>query len=282
LAGKRVVITADDFGLAPEVNAAVESAHTQGVLSAASLMVAADAATDAVACAARLPRLGVGLHLVLVEGRPTLPAKRIPDLVDSRGRLRSDMVRFGIDIVRSQRVRAQLAAEIEAQFEAFRATGLVLDHVNAHKHFHLHPVVSSLTLSIGRRYGLRALRVPYEPRERVDRVDDADATAPALPRLWVALLRRRAQRAALRSAVHTFGNAFSGGMTTPRLLRTVDRLTAGISEIYLHPATSDRFPGAVSGYRYGDELAALLSPDVASRLRAAGIAPCRFADLPTA
>ena len=71
---KRLIVTADDFGAAREVNEAVESAHRGGVLTAASMMVAAPAAADAVARARRMPALRVGLHVVLVEGRPVLPA----------------------------------------------------------------------------------------------------------------------------------------------------------------------------------------------------------------
>ena len=126
-------------------------------------MVAAPAAQDAIARARRLPRLRVGLHLVLVEGRPLLPPHRLPDLVDQTGRFRSDMVHLGFDIFARPSVRRQIAAEIEAQFEAYRATGLALDHVNAHKHFHLHPTIADQMIAIGGRYGLRGLRVPIEP-----------------------------------------------------------------------------------------------------------------------
>ena len=73
------------------------------------------------------------------------------------------MVRLGFDIFARPAVRRQIAAEIEAQFEAYRATGLALDHVNAHKHFHLHPTIADQMIAIGRRYGLRGLRVPIEP-----------------------------------------------------------------------------------------------------------------------
>src|SRR5581483_10915639 len=76
---KALIITADDFGAAPEVNEAVELAHTNGILTAASLMVAAPAAADAVRRAKALPRLRVGLHIVLVEGRPALPPEQVPD-----------------------------------------------------------------------------------------------------------------------------------------------------------------------------------------------------------
>ena len=142
------------------MNAGVELAHTDGILTAASLMVAGPAAEDAVARARRLPSLRVGLHLVLVDGMPVLPPERIPDLVDGDGRLRNDLARAGLEIFLRPRARAQVAAEIEAQFAAYRATGLPLDHVNAHHHFHLHPTVCSQMLRIGRRYGMSAARAP--------------------------------------------------------------------------------------------------------------------------
>jgi len=82
---KRLIVTADDFGVAREVNDAVEAAHRGGVLTAASLMVAAPAAADAIARARRLPSLRVGLHVVLVEGRPLLPASAVTHLVDDAG-----------------------------------------------------------------------------------------------------------------------------------------------------------------------------------------------------
>ena len=158
-----VVIAADDFGLSAEVNDAVERAHCHGVLSAASLMVAEPFAVEAVALAKRLPSLRVGLHLSLVEGRPQLAPDRVPDLIDPQtGRLRTDMARLGLDLALHLHVRKQMAAEIAAQFAAFAATGLKLDHVNAHKHFHVHPIVAHLVLSIGARFGMRALRVPWE------------------------------------------------------------------------------------------------------------------------
>src|ERR1700761_5356760 len=94
----RLIVTSDDFGASLTVNEAVEQAHVHGILTAASLMVAGDAAADAVARAKRLPTLGVGLHLVLVEGRPMLPTSQVPDLVDATGHFRTNMVGAGITI----------------------------------------------------------------------------------------------------------------------------------------------------------------------------------------
>ncbi|HET8585835.1 MAG TPA: hopanoid biosynthesis-associated protein HpnK, partial [Casimicrobiaceae bacterium] len=138
---KKLIVTADDFGAAREVNEAVELAHTKGILTAASLMMSGDAVDDAIARARRLPTLRVGLHLVLVDGKPVLPPAAIPALVDRDGRFPRDLVRAGVNLFLRPDARRQLAAEIAAQFDAFAATGLALDHVNAHHHFHLHPSV---------------------------------------------------------------------------------------------------------------------------------------------
>ena len=136
---KRLVVTADDFGLSLPVNDAVEQAHTHGILTATSLMTGAPACDDAVERARRLPRLGVGLHLTLVDGRPVLPCDQIPGLVGPDGRFSTDPVKFGTALFFSSELRRQAEAEVTAQFDKFRRTGLVMDHVNGHQHFHMHP-----------------------------------------------------------------------------------------------------------------------------------------------
>jgi len=246
----RLIVTADDFGLHEAVNEAVERGYRDGVLRAASLMVAAPAIADAVARAKQNPGLAVGLHLVLADGRAMLPPTRIPDLVDAQGMFDSNMVRNGFRFFFLPHVRRQLADEIRAQFEAFAATGLKLDHVNAHKHFHLHPTILSLMLSIGREYGLRAIRLPSEP-----------GTGPWLSP-WLALMRWRLDRAGVGYNDHVFGLRHSGGMDEAVMLDILRELPDGLSEIYLHPASHGHITESMAEYRHADELAALLSPHV--------------------
>jgi chitin disaccharide deacetylase len=275
---KRLIVTADDFGAAREVNDAVEAAHRDGILTAASLMVAAPAARDAVARARRLPSLRVGLHLVLVEGAPVLPASQLSHLVDERGRLRSDMASLGGAIAFSARARRQLAAEIRAQFEAFRDTGLPLDHCNAHKHFHLHPLVGRLLAEIGGRFGLQAVRVPLEPARLLLRIEPRSPTLAARLTAPAALALRRGVRAAgLLAPDRVFGLQWSGQMTRERLSGLVRSLPEGLSEIYLHPATG-AFPGAAPGYRYREELEALIAPEVVAACRDSSLRLGGFTD----
>jgi hopanoid biosynthesis associated protein HpnK len=275
---KGLIVTADDFGAAVEVNEAVEQAHRDGILTAASLMVSAPAAADAVARARTMPRLRIGLHLVLVDGKSTLPATAVPDLVDSSGMFHTDMAAAGARMFFLPRVRRQLEAEVEAQFDAFRATGLALDHVNTHKHFHLHPTIASAILRAGKRYGLRAMRVPLEPREVLLKVEPgAKIASTFVTRPWAMLSRARFRAAGLRVPDCVFGLAWSGAMTPSRLLGLIENLPDGLSEIYMHPATGP-YPGSAPGYHYTEELAALIAPRIVQISRNSAIARGGFAD----
>ncbi|WP_413993669.1 hopanoid biosynthesis-associated protein HpnK [Labrys okinawensis] len=275
-----VIVTADDFGLSTEVNEAVEEAHRNGILTCASLMVGAAAAEGAVAIARRLPTLKIGLHLVLVEDVPILPAQRIPSLVDSAGRFRRDLVRAGTGMFVSPKTKRQLAAEITAQFEAFRSTGLALDHVNAHKHYHLHPTVASLLFAIGPRYGMRALRIPSEPAAVISAIEPAAATAArAAVALWSNLLGRRARRRDLLVPDQVFGLAWSGAMTGARLRGVLSHAPDGVTEIYTHPATTGGFPGHAPGYSYAEELAGLTAPETRDLVERLALRLCSFSGL---
>jgi len=267
---KFLIVTADDFGLHVAVNRAVEQAAREGVLTAASLMVGAPAAADAVQRARDLPGLAVGLHLVLADGWSVLPQRSIPALVDAQGRFGNNMVRDGVRFFALPAVRRQLEAEIRAQFQAFADTGLPLDHVNAHKHFHLHPTLLDMLLRIGGEFGVPAVRLPREP---------AGSIAAGLLSPWLAIMRRRLRAARVAHNDYVFGMSGSGSMDEARLLEILASLPDGVTEIYLHPAEKSGITASMSGYRHTDELAALLSPRVRAAITACGAVTGTFRQL---
>jgi hopanoid biosynthesis associated protein HpnK len=279
---KFLIVTADDFGLHPAVNDAVEQAHRQGILTAASLMVGAPAAADAARRARELPNLRVGLHLVLADGLAMLDPGLIPGLADEAGHMDGDMVARGLRYFAMPSVRRQLEAEIRAQFDAFARTGLVLDHVNVHKHFHLHPTILAIMLRVGREYGMSAVRVPDEPLwfAAASAGKGAGITG-VLIQPWVSLVKRCLRRAGIFHNDHVFGIAASGNMNEDILLKIIARLPIGVTEIYLHPAaTSGAIASSMSEYRHADELAALLSPSVRAAIAEAGVERGGFRDFP--
>jgi hopanoid biosynthesis associated protein HpnK len=267
---KQVIFNADDFGVAREVNEAVEIAHRDGVLRSASLMVGAQEAADAIERAKRLPELAIGLHVVLVNGRPVLPPERVPDLVDARGEFLTDLVRAGVRFFFRPGLRRQLEAEIRAQFESFAATGFALDHVNAQSHMHVHPTIFALVLRVGREYGARAVRIPREPHGGTRTIEP-----------WTTLMRARARRSGLRYNDYAYGVNDAGAMTESRVLEMLRSLPDGVTELFFHPATGP-FPGADPGaerFAWAEELAALTSPKVRTELERNGIESITFSSL---
>ena len=282
---RRLIVTVDDFGLSVPVNEAIERGHRDGIVTAASLMVAEAAAADAIERARANPRLGVGLHVVVVAGRPLLPPDRIPELVGADGMFSSALARAGMRYFFRPAARRQLEAEIRAQFEAFRATGLRLDHVNAQCHYHLHPTVLALILEVARAYGSPPMRIPREPFAASWRATRANlrgrlANAVLLaPFLQIMKARLRARGVAHNDDVFGFND--TGRMTEERVLGFLANLRGGTTEMYFHAATG-RWPGIaadLASYRLEDELAALVSPRVAAALRASGAEPIAFRDL---
>jgi hopanoid biosynthesis associated protein HpnK len=282
---RRLIVTVDDFGLSIPVNEAIERGHREGIVTAASLMVAEPAAADAVERARANPSLAVGLHVVVVAGRPLLPPDRIPDLVGSDGMFSSALARAGVKYFFSRRARRQLADEIRAQFAAFAATGLPLDHVNAQCHYHLHPTVMATILDVARDYGRPPIRIPAEPFGPSWSATHTNLGARfALAYLlapFLALMKSRLRARGVAYNDRVFGFGDTGRMTQERVLGFLDVLPPGTTEMYFHAATR-RWPGIaadLASYRLEDEFAALVSPRVAAAVRAGAIERIAFRDL---
>lgn len=250
-------------------------------------MVSAPAAADAVERARSLPGLGVGLHVVLVDGRPVLPPGAIPDLVGPDGRFSRQIIRTGVNIFCRGSVQRQVAAEIRAQFEAFRQTGLPLDHVNGHHHFHQHPTVLGIIIDLAREFSVKAVRVPYEPFITSWRARHGGL----LRRLGAGLfhlhratrMKKLLRKARIHYNDYLFGLNDSGRMNKTVLLQFLAHLPEGISEVYCHPATSgwsgvDTLP---DDYLCEQEFEALVDPAVVTYLQESNIRRTTFTALPS-
>jgi chitin disaccharide deacetylase len=270
---RRLIINADDFGFSSEINAAVIRAHTHGVLTSASLMVNEDGFEEAVELARQHPSLGVGLHLTLLCGRSRLAPTAIPRLVDAQQQFLKCPVTAGLKYFWSQSLRDELEKEIEAQFASFEATGLQLDHVNGHLHFHLHPTVLQIISRNAERWNIRRIRLTHDPfwmnaRLAKGRWGYRIAHAVVFRGLRA---RARAQFRALgmRHTDYVFGLLQDSHVDESFTARLLQRLPKGDSELYCHPSLT----------RFKHELEALVSPRVRALISELGIPLVRYQDL---
>jgi len=264
---RAVIITADDLGLWPEVNAAVLAGYDNGVISSASLRVSAPASHSAMVAAAGRPGLGVGLQLVLCDGRATLPHRHIPNLVDRSGFFVPRPLEAAWLYREKTGLREELKAEIRAQIEKFLAAGLFLSFVTGHYYLHLHPTVLSILEELACDYPISAIRKPcgriWPWTEKV--------TVP----VWQRLVERWAMRPVLawgRVRSRSFVGpdrveplALERPVTEHAVARRLRRVRRGVTELVCHPGSlAPQYDGT-------GERAAVTSETVREAIEDAGI-----------
>ena len=275
----QVILNADDFGRSTSINQAVMRAHREGVLTSASLMVAEEAAEEAVSLARETPTLAVGLHLVVAGGKAVLSSQQIPHLVDEAGRLPTYPVGIGFRYYVSPTMRRELAREVAAQFDRFASTGLPLSHVDGHLHMHMHPTVFGLLIPLAEQYGACGVRLPRDDLRLGVRHDRGRPWTRAGWAAVLGLLSRwclgRTRRHALRTTHRVYGLMQTGRMEEAYVVEVLRHMSVPTAELYFHPATlpSDEDSGPNPG-----DLNTLLSPAVREVIRERDI---RLATYPT-
>lgn len=235
-------MNADDFGMTPGVNRSVVELHRSGALTSATMMARADATEEAVAEARANPRLGVGCHVVLVDGAAALPGEQIPSLAAASGAFRPTLGRFVRDLLRGRIRDAEIELEAVTQIRSLQTAGVRVTHIDTHKHTHMFPRVLRPVLRAALQCGVPAIRNPFEPEWALK----ATPGAPALRRTQVRLLRmlrREFRKLAAEAGVSTTDGAIGVLATGTLDARTVSSLLSampeGTWELVCHPGYVD-------------------------------------------
>jgi hopanoid biosynthesis associated protein HpnK len=239
----RLIVNADDFGLTSGVNRAIIELHAAHVLTSATMMAGAPATQEAAKMVRNLPALGVGCHVVLVDGTPTLDPSELPTLADQQtGKFHATLGRF-LKRLLTMRVRArEIEAEAEAQIARLQSLGLQLTHIDTHKHTHMFPGVLRPVLHAARKAGITAVRNPFETLWSFN----ATPEAPEMRRAQVVLLRRLEpafRRIVAEEGFTTTDGAVgvlaTGSMSIAGLKMMLSAMPEGTFELVSHPGYRD-------------------------------------------
>lgn len=160
----RLILNADDFGLTRGINRAIAELATARALSSTTLMASGPAFNDAVAISRANPQLGVGCHVLLMDGAPISPPESIPSLLGPDRKNFRPTLRSFLAALFTNRIRAdEVEREATAQISKLQSAGIAVTHVDTHKHAHLFPAVARTILRAAEQCGVRAIRDPFEP-----------------------------------------------------------------------------------------------------------------------
>lgn len=289
---KRLIVNADDFGLAESVNDGIIAAHDFGILTSASLLANGSAFAHAIASSLDFPGLSLGVHLNLTSGTPVSDAGLVPSLVNQRGELYLHPARLGIGLlrrrVRLEHIRAELRAQVIKIFDA----GVTPTHLDGHLHVHVLPQIAPLVIEIAREFCLRCVRCPAENLEA------------SLPLLWrfsrpsLAALKRSAIAYGVTSLAQRFreqlrtaglvcsdafcGLALTGFLNAQTLGELLASLPPGVTELMCHPGYASEELQSSGGELTNQrevEVLALTAPEIKHRVERLGIRLINFRDV---
>jgi hopanoid biosynthesis associated protein HpnK len=239
----RLILNADDFGLTARVNRAIIELHRAGFLTSTSLMARAAATGEAIELACSTPLLGVGCHVVLVDGEPQLPARELPTLVDSRtGRFQPTLGAFLRRLFTGRIRSSEIEAEAAAQIALLQSRGVVLTHIDTHKHAHLLPAVLRPVLRASVAAGIRAVRNPFEPPWSLRATPCAPRQRRAevsLLRLFEPAFRRIVAEAGFTTTDGALGVLATGTLDAVTVASLLRNLPPGTWELVTHPGYND-------------------------------------------
>ena len=149
------------------VNRAIVEAHERGIVTSTTLMANGSAFDDAVSLAQSRPRLGVGCHIVLVDGVPLVRETGSHSLLDPSSTTRTQRFREGISkfaalALLGRLVPDEIEAEAASQIGKLQSSGIAVTHLDSHKHTHMFPQVFKPLLRAARTCGVKAIRNPFE------------------------------------------------------------------------------------------------------------------------
>jgi chitin disaccharide deacetylase len=246
---RRLIVNADDFGFTAGVNRAIVEAHTHGVVTSATLMANGNAFENAVHLAKTVPRLGIGCHIVLIDGAPVLDAELLPSLIvpsSGKTRFRDGLKSFAARALTDRMNPDQIEAEASAQIRKLQSAGISVSHIDTHKHTHLFPAVLRPLLRAARARGVRAIRNPFGPRKPLN-----SSQLLSRPNLWTryaevrilralaAKFRDAARREGLATPDGTFGIVVTGALDEKLFRGIASIIPEGTWEFVCHPGYND-------------------------------------------
>jgi hopanoid biosynthesis associated protein HpnK len=246
---RNLIVNADDLGWTGGVNRGIAETHRNGIVTSASLLANGAAFGSGVELARTTPGLGVGLHLNLSDGAPVAKRQLVTTLLNERGELEGKPESLLLRLARRSVLLEEVEREWDAQIQKARDSGIELTHLDGHKHVHMLPGLFEIALRLAKKHGIAAVRVSHEEsslraalsagaQQKGTVVMKQGVQARGL-KLLAPDAREQAERAGIATADYFCGIAQTGELTREGVLRLMEILPEGTTELMCHPGFMD-------------------------------------------
>ena len=246
---RNLIVNADDLGWTEGVNRGIAEAHGNGIVTSASLLANGAAFASGVELARATPALGVGVHLNLSDGEPVADRELVTTLLNNRGELEGKPESLLLKLARRSVLLDEIEREWDAQIQKVRDAGIEPTHLDGHKHVQMLPGLFEIVLRLAKRHGIAAVRISHEEsslraalssgaKQKGTAVMKQGVQARGL-KLLARDAREQAERAGIAAADYFCGIAQTGELTREGVLRLLEILPEGTTELMCHPGYVD-------------------------------------------
>lgn len=239
---KKLIITADDYGMCESVNRAIEDCINAGVVLSTNVMVNMPCCEDAALLKNQYPGVSVGLHYNFTVGKPLSPKEQVPSLVDETGNflsyseIRKKCKNHSYDL-------NEVKLEMSAQYRRFTEICGEPDYWNTHENVHVYPGLYRLFRNVSLDLGIKKMR----SHQRIFIPSSTGETDKSL--LWKLtnpvkqILLNVWQRSSLKKGIFAPDGLLvrmneSDKLYLAFLFSNIQWKNADIAEIAIHPSTS--------------------------------------------
>lgn len=147
---KKLIITADDYGMSKAVNRAIDAGIEAGIITSTNVMTNMDYYQEAVKL--REMNVSVGIHWNITTGKPVLDTADIPTLVDSNGVFYDPPVfreRYKKGLISNDEIRKELIAQYKRFTDLLGDADYWNTHQNSHVYFKIYKLFVDLSVELG-------------------------------------------------------------------------------------------------------------------------------------
>jgi len=246
---RSLIVNADDLGWTEGVNRGIAEAHRNGIVTSASLLANGAAFESGVELAQTTPGLGIGVHLNLSDGEPVAQRELVTTLLNDRGELEGKPESLLLRLARRSVLLEEVEREWDAQIQKVRDFGVEPTHLDGHRHVQMLPGLFEIALRLAKRHGIAAIRISHEEsslraalsagaKQKGAIVMRQGVQARGL-KLLAPDAREQAERAGIAAADYFCGIAQTGELTREGVMRLVEILPEGTTELMCHPGYAD-------------------------------------------
>ncbi len=246
---RNLIVNADDLGWTEGVNRGIAEAHRSGIVTSASLLANGAAFASGVELARATPALGVGVHLNLSDGRPVADRELVPSLVNERGELEARPESLLLRLARRSVPLEEVEREWDAQIRKIRDSGIQATHIDGHRHVQMLPGLFEIALRLAKKHAIPAIRIAHEESSLRSALTAGEKQKGAIVmkqgvqarglKLLAPDAHEKAERAGIATADYFCGIAQTGELTREGILRLLEILPEGTTELMCHPGYAD-------------------------------------------